>query len=739
METTKISCDELSVSQNLLYLVQCLVNGDIANARRLSQFLKLNFNTWLYLMNKYIPEVAPLKSYLGYLNEIDYNTALKEPVSFELQCSEVPMDELCQLRLKNLHLDNLDELQKPSDLSEFYISRASQIMSVTNLVELADSLTSNDDVPVTVSIWNKEKLGLLKKLRTYSSSDLKLEDLGQMSIRDIVSLCFPNMNTSNCVDIMDIIIKDAISSNSSKQEALAFVWEKLLQHTKTEGLEVIAHLLELWKVEEDIFRKLSQVAIASCYVWNDSTPETCSFIHDIVRCIEEHIPFDEDAFLMLDEEPQFQSKDLLKDDNKLTTSSPAAINYLLALTDVVGFCREFSVFPVPSVRIGLQMCFSNEDMQMTFLKRLITSNQHWSTKRSEADWSYLLLTMLEFQRRRVLFTKLSPDTLRLQVLYHMLILMKFSTIRTMTSMFEIEKLPTEGALRCMEDAFFHFYDKCNAASRNTAHTEAAASVLDTFREHKDLCERRQSLSALLKVFELLRELQAPSFVRDLRSEDTTKTDIHVLIPSLLKTHVKAYKALDNVLALGVELLKLRGEFQYENPLNQIQDLTLYVARLCIEASLQATDLVCAREYLNDHIEPLAEKSPKAKDLYWRTAYDIGKCPAITATAREVRSDMLQLAIAKAPKDMLPEIFDYWTQFEEENDTAANMKEKDIEDDYVDDFEWPVDEDDDDEPIYRNQPEKTNSSRHNNVRENIADKVTSTLTNGIGWVLGVPRE
>ncbi|CAB16728.1 Protein transport protein sec39 [Schizosaccharomyces pombe] len=753
----------LTESQKLYLLISLIINKKLPEAKFVYKLLDYTKGNWLSLLLRFLPETTDPECYIPYIDIDSHYGNIKASVN-DIEPIVLPDEELCQLRLTNMKLWNC-KLPSLKDEAEFYSLFSKKIVEETDLVDLAYQLTKNSQAPAEIQQWNSGTFTVFHKLSQFAAVPINLEEMEAATIRDVISLAFPVLDSKNCVFIMDEIITVFINNSSNDPNLISenwdFVWKKLLQLVKTDGLAVVHTLVLNWNtIEPKLFLKLAKVALASCYISDDSSLYSVSLARDITEAIQNKLNFSDVNFGDLLKKPHdFSADGLLSLQNDLTTPSSLSTSLLMEITKAIALLTQLKV-PAPTFKTSVSISCSNFDSQIKYLENVLLNALGTIQSPDYKDWHDLYSYIERFKQLSLFFLNISEDAISVVFLKQMLQEKSFLALKQMRNEIGLKDIEPKVLIDCLKTSFYENFRAASNMNKNRGKLALACKVLDVFVDCEPTIDLRRRLNSLVNACSLIQPFKlilepgkplSPSLVEANLNPDK-------LIKTIFSQNPSAYTLYDDILALDIELHKAAGDFDYSQVFTELRRITEHMITLTIDVSLEKDDIEYAKQIVEDRLMTLAEASEDVKFFLYEIAYKIGKFPSNHPNAKVIRLDMLQIAIANAPRQKLDEVVSYWTDFQsnskvlEENlnttdvEFHSSKKIKDYEDleDANFDEEWSkaadlMSDDPENQVLYEGN---LNSSLSLNEDpsvsdENLTQKVTSKLTNGLGWVLGVP--
>ncbi|WBW73206.1 secretory pathway protein Sec39 [Schizosaccharomyces osmophilus] len=762
----------LAKSQKTYLLLYLITNANLSEAKFVYGTLSLTLENWLSLLVKFLPETTQPAVYIPYIdvendqgevcNTLDVASTVK-----------LPSDKLCQYRLKRMGLweSSLPSIQ---NVSQFYSIFSRKIVEETNQVQLAYLLMKSSQAPSEIREWSSGRFEVFHRLSQFTSVPVDLDEMEKASIRDVISLSFPILSSENCVAIMSGVILPFVlateSESEGSQDSWSYVWEKLLQLVKTDGLEILHELIIHWNIDDTKLKLvLMKVALSSLYISNETTSTALSLGKQMLANIQEKLKLSPAPYDNLLKGPIENSiYFFLSNDTDLTNPTSESVTLLSRIIDAIPILKSANVFPVPSVRACLNLSNLERASQETFLQKYISSSLGESGTASYNDWNSVFSVTFSWKSQHLFFNKIESRDISLIFLKMLLSISNFKVLDKMKDQLALPDIHPDILQSCMETSFYENFRAASSMNKSRGKLKTASQVLDVFDECSSLTTTRRRLNALINTVDLIKQyrflIEKGKPLSPKQIEDNLDPD--KLLDFILTQDEHSYQQADELMALTIEIYKACGKFNYKDAITQLRQITEQVVNRCVDAALVKSDLIMAKQLVEDRLVTLAESSAGMRETIYKTCYKIGKTPLNDYLSREIRLEMLQLAIANAPKEKLNDVVNYWTEFESNKDKDETESDLDADafpelnepvnheelhedgDEYDFDKEWSlaaaevdapakdgvdVNYDESDPPVHPDQ-----EFSHND-EEDIAKKVTSSFANGLGWVLGVPQD
>ncbi|EPY52427.1 secretory pathway protein Sec39 [Schizosaccharomyces cryophilus OY26] len=758
----------LAKSQKTYLLLYLITNANLSEAKYVYGSLSLTLENWLSLLVKFLPETTEPALYIPYI-DIDTDQGQVCNSLDVASTVKLPSDKLCQYRLRRM---GLWECSLPSiqNVSQFYSIFSRKIVEETNQVHLAYLLMKSSQAPSEIREWSSGRFEVFHRLSQFTSVPVDLDEMEKASIRDVISLAFPILSIENCVAIMsEVILPFVLATESESDDAYtswSYVWEKLLQLVKTDGLEILHELLVHWNIDDFTLRLLlMKVALSSLYICNETTTTTLSLGKEMLANIQEKLKLSPAPYGNLLKEPVKNSIDFfLSYSTDLTNPSSESVTLLYRIIDAIPILKSANMFPIPNVRACLNISASDKQSQESFLQKYLSSSLGESKTVSYNDWNKCFSFIISFKSQDLFFNKIESKEISLLFLKKILSVSNFSVLDKMKDQLALPDIDQDSLQNCMETSFYENFHSASSMNKNRGKLNAASRVLDVFSECDSLTTIRRRLYALINSVDLIKQFDfliekgkplSPKQIED-------NLDPNKLLAYIITQDSHSYQQVDELMALMIELYKASGEFNYNDVITQLRQITEQVVNRCVDAALLKSDMLTAKQLVEDRLVTLAELSDSMRERIYRICFKIGKTPLNDPQSREIRLEMLQLAIANAPKELLNDVVNYWTEFESNRDKEETESDlgadafpelnESINDEELhgDDFdkEWSLAAAEVDSPtedgvdVNYNESNLTalpNPDFSDNDEEDITKKVTNTFTSGLGWVLGIPQE
>ncbi|EPX72987.1 secretory pathway protein Sec39 [Schizosaccharomyces octosporus yFS286] len=761
----------LAKSQKTYLLLYLITNANLSEAKFVYGTLSLTLENWLSLLVKFLPETTEPDVYIPYIdvendqgeicNTLDVASTVK-----------LPSDKLCQYRLRQMGLweSSLPSIQ---NVPQFYSIFSRKIVEETNQVQLAYLLMKSSQAPSEIREWSSGRFEVFHRLSQFTSVPVDLDEMEKASIRDVISLSFPILSVENCVAILSEVIFPFILSTESESEgsqnSWSYVWEKLLQLVKTDGLEILHELIIHWIIEDTKLQLMfMKVALSSLYICNETTSTSLSLGKRILASIQEKLrltttPYDNLLKVPVENSIEF----FLSNDNNLTNPTSESVTLLSRILDAIPILETANVFPVPNVRACLNISNSDTAAQESFLQKYISSSLGELKSTDYNDWNNVFSFTLSWKSQSLFFNKIESNDISLIFLKLLLSTSNFNVLENMKDRLALPGIHPDILQDCMESNFYKNFRAASSMNKSRGKLNTAYKVLNVFSECISLTPTRRRLNSLINTVDLIKQyhflIEKGKPLSPTQIEENLNPD--KLLDFIITQDDRSYQQVDDLMALVIETYKACGKFEYTNAITQLHQITEQVVNRCVDAALLKSDLIMAKQLVEDRLVTLAESSVGMRKTIYKTCFRIGKTPLNDHLSREIRLEMLQLAIANAPKEELNDVVNYWTEFEsnkERNETESDLdvdafpelnesinyeELQENEDEYDFDKEWSLAAAEVDSPEkgdtdvnYNESGPTTRSSRElsHNEEEDIAKKVTETFTSGLGWVLGVPQ-
>ena len=410
--------------------------------------------------------------------------------------------------------------------------------------------------------------------------------------------------------------------------------------------------------------------------------------------------------------------ELLGSDNALTTPAGESVEFANLCSVSKQMLKELGL--ESSLRSVAQMtAFASKPDQHRELMRLLEYLQSrpredlfWATARSKIlwlrDWGRNKPADQQVSDGVGVFclldnTEIEAELFRSMLLnekYHHAIQQYCTGDRTSFSPEQIEKL--------LYDVIMFTFDSASNGNRTHGELRKASEMVSTFQNVFPKSKRLQEIKALIAAthsmsfYSLTLDHGGPFQPVSVR----TVSDPLSLVEKILKQNPRSYTKLDDLIQIGVNLLKALpnstantsrslddvGANRHDNP---VRSATKQVCAMAIQEALDEDDFDTAYAYVVNRLDHYNVFSANAahdndedvdsEETLWHVAYQAGCFDSLVSSQvdlikrLEQRMELLSLALQSAPSSSLTEVLSIWRQCESQLNAMIAKEKKERED------------------------------------------------------------